>query len=136
MNFINGKPIYAQIASRLADEILLRVYSEGGRIPSVRDYAAQMQVNANTAVRSYARLEQLGVIETRRGLGYFVALGAREAIRVARRKEFFEGEVPEFFRQIDVLGIGIGEIDKLYHEHLQNAAKRDAGDSISTAEAI
>lgn len=136
MNFINGKPIYAQIASRLADEILLRVYSEGGRIPSVRDYAAQMQVNANTAVRSYARLEQLGVIETRRGLGYFVALGAREAIRVARRKEFFEGEVPEFFRQIDVLGIGIGEIDKLYEEHLQNATKRGAEGTVSAAEAV
>ena len=67
MNFDNKRPIYLQIADRICDEILAGVYVEGGRIPSVREYAVKMQVNANTTAHSYAYLEQQGIIEARRG---------------------------------------------------------------------
>lgn len=46
MNFNDSKSIYQQIATRICDEIMLGVYEEGNRIPSVRDYASQMEVNA------------------------------------------------------------------------------------------
>ena len=88
MNFNDSKSIYQQIATRICDEIMLGVYEEGNRIPSVRDYASQMEVNANTAVRSYGYLEQLGIIESKRGLGYFVTPDSREIITEARKKEF------------------------------------------------
>lgn len=51
MNFKESKAIYLQIADRICDEILLGQYQEEERIPSVREYAAMVEVNANTAMR-------------------------------------------------------------------------------------
>ena len=58
MNFKESRPIYLQIADRIMDEIMQHAYSEGGRIPSVREYAATVEVNANTVVRSFDWLQQ------------------------------------------------------------------------------
>ena len=49
----NAKPIFMQIADRICDEVMAGTFAEGSRIPSVRDYAATLQVNANTVMRSY-----------------------------------------------------------------------------------
>ena len=53
MIFKEGKPIYWQIADRIGDDILSGKYQEEERIPSVREFAAQMEVNANTTMRAY-----------------------------------------------------------------------------------
>ena len=53
MNFSNDKAIYVQIAERLSDEILPGKYKEDERIPSVREYAVLLEVNANTTVKAY-----------------------------------------------------------------------------------
>lgn len=76
MNFKESRPIYLQIADRIMDEIMQHAYSEGGRIPSVREYAATVEVNANTVVRSFDWLQQQEIIFNRRGIGYFVSEGA------------------------------------------------------------
>lgn len=117
MQFNENKAIYIQIAERIADEIMLGVYKDDGRIPSVREYAARMEVNTNTALRSYAYLEQTGVIYQRRGLGYFTTPEARELIIKHYKEDFFGSFLPEMFRRMDILGIGIEEIEKLYNEH-------------------
>ena len=75
MNFKENKPIYLQIADRICDEILQGRYAENDRIPSVRDYAATVEVNANTAMRSYDFLQSRSVIRMQRGIGYFVEPG-------------------------------------------------------------
>ena len=62
MAFNNDKAIYLQIADRLSDEILAGVYKAFDRIPSVREYAATLGVNANTAVKAYDQLAQEGII--------------------------------------------------------------------------
>ena len=116
MNFKDSKPIYLQIAERIMDEILQGVYSEQARIPSVREYAAQVEVNANTVVRSFDYLQQQQVIFNRRGLGYFVADGAKKEICSLRRREFEEGDLPELFRLMDLLGITIDDIKVLYNK--------------------
>lgn len=117
MQFNENKAIYIQIAERIADEIMLGVYKDDGRIPSVREYAARMEVNTNTALRSYAYLEQTGVIYQRRGLGYFTTPEARELIIKHYKEDFFGSFLPEMFSRMDMLGIGIEEIEKLYNEH-------------------
>lgn len=117
MQFNENKAIYIQIAERIADEIMLGVYKDDGRIPSVREYAARMEVNINTALRSYAYLEQTGVIYQRRGLGYFTTPEARELIIKHYKEDFFGSFLPEMFSRMDILGIGIEEIEKLYNEH-------------------
>lgn len=105
MTFNNDKAIYLQMADRLCDEIITGAYGNDDRIPSVREYAVMLEVNTNTAVKAYESLARDGIIYNRRGLGYFVAAGAKEHIIETRRKEFIQKTLPELFRQMRLLGI-------------------------------
>ena len=73
MQFKENQTIYLQIAERISDEILLGHYAIGSRIPSVREYAALVEVNANTVMRSYEFLQTQGIIFNKRGIGFFVS---------------------------------------------------------------
>ncbi len=110
--FSNDKAIYLQMADRLCDEILAGLYGDDDRIPSVREYAVLLQVNTNTAVKAYDALARDGIIYNRRGRGYFVSAGARDTIMQARRREFMEQTLPDVFRRMRLLGIGIDEVVK------------------------
>lgn len=117
MNFKESKAIYLQIADRICDEILLEVYSEDERIPSVREYSAAVEVNANTTMRSYDYLQSQGVIYNKRGIGYFVSEGARQLIRTMRKKYFLEEEVDYFFKQMYTLDISAQEMESMYKDY-------------------
>ena len=117
MKFKESKSIYLQIADRICDEILQGQYKEEERIPSVREYAATVEVNANTVVRSFDYLQSQGIIYNKRGLGYFVALEGRERILGLRKEVFLKEELPEFFRQLKTLDISITEIEEMYKEY-------------------
>ena len=110
MNFTNDKPIYVQMADRLCDEILAGTYKDDDRIPSVREYAVLLEVNTNTAVKAYDELARANIIYNKRGLGYFVTPGARNEILTSRRRTFLEEQLPEQFRQMQLLGLGIEDI--------------------------
>lgn len=116
MNFKESKAIYLQIADRICDEVLLGQYREEERIPSVREYAAVVEVNANTVMRSYDYLQTQGVIYIRRGIGYFVSADARSLILSLRRDYFLKEEADYFFKQIYTLGISAGELAEMYRE--------------------
>jgi Predicted transcriptional regulators len=73
MNFNTEKPIYLQIVDVIADRILSGELKGGDRIPSVREYGADIGVNPNTMMRSYEKLTADGIIYNKRGIGYFVA---------------------------------------------------------------
>ena len=119
MKFKESKPIYLQIADRICDEILQGKYKEEERIPSVREYAATVEVNANTVVRSFDYLQGQDIIYNKRGLGYFVHTGARERILELRKEVFLRDELPEFFRQIKTLEIPLKDVEKMYADYLK-----------------
>lgn len=119
MNFKESKSIYLQIADRICDEILQGQYKEEERIPSVREYAAMVEVNANTVVRSFDYLQGQDIIYNKRGLGYFVAPGGRERILELRKEVFLRDELPEFFRQLEMLDIPLSDVEKMYQDYLQ-----------------
>lgn len=116
MSFTNNKAIFEQIADRLADEIMAENYPLGGRIPSVREYAALLQVNTNTAIKGYELLAREGIIFNKRGMGYFVAEDARHHIAQRRQEEFMETTLPELFRQMRLLNISIDEVAQKWEE--------------------
>lgn len=118
MKFKESKSIYLQIADRICDEILQVQYSEEERIPSVREYAATVEVNANTVVRTYDFLQGQEIIYNKRGIGYFVSLGAKDKIIGLRKDTFLHEDLPEFFRQIKTLDIPMKEIEKMYKAYL------------------
>ena len=117
MNFKEAKAIYLQIADRICDEILLGQYKEEERIPSVREYAAIVEVNANTAMRSFDYLQSQEVIYNKRGIGYFVSVGKKKKILSLRRKTFLKEELDYFFKQLYTLGISADEIAEMYREY-------------------
>ncbi|WP_283388885.1 GntR family transcriptional regulator [Barnesiella viscericola] len=120
MQFKENQTIYLQIAERISDEILLGHYASGARIPSVREYAALVEVNANTVMRSYEFLQTQGIIFNKRGIGFFVAPDAKIKIREYRRNEFLKNELPRFFMQLYTLHIPMDEIDSMYREFIEN----------------
>lgn len=110
MTFHSDKAIFLQMADRLCDEILAGKYKDDDRIPSVREYAVLLEVNTNTAMKTYDFLAREHIIYNKRGLGYFVTPGARTQILEQRRHEFLERQLPELFRQMQLLGLGIEDV--------------------------
>ena len=116
MQFNNDKPIYLQLADRLSDDIVDGKYNDDDRVPSVREFGMCVEVNTNTAMKADDMLSRDNVIYNRRGLGYFVTPGAREKIMESRRNEFMTSVLPDIFRQMRMLGIGIEEFTKKWSE--------------------
>jgi len=116
MNFKESKAIYLQIADRICDEIIFGQYPEEERIPSVREYASIVEVNSNTAMRSFDYLQSQNIIYNKRGIGYFVSSGAKKFIISLRKKRFMEDDLEWFFHQIYTLDISIEEIGEMYSE--------------------
>ncbi len=117
----NTKAIYLRIADRIADEIIEGVYDEDTRMPSVREYAAAMEVNANTVMRTYDYLSSREVIYNRRGIGFFVSQGARELIRKARRDELLGGGLNLLFRHLKMADITPEMLNDLYIKYLNSS---------------
>lgn len=114
MTFSSDKAIYIQMADRLCDEIVAGTYKAHDRIPSVREYAVMLEVNTNTAVKTYELLARQNIIYNKRGLGYYVAEGARQQIITERKRDFLQQTLPELFRQMRLLGLTIEEVEKLW----------------------
>ena len=103
MNFKESKAIYLQIADRICDEILLGQFGEEERIPSVREYAAIVEVNANTVMRSFDYLQSQNIIYNKRGIGYLKDLhftawfkrssSMKEVVRLLERTQKVKLEV-------------------------------------------
>ena len=110
MNFNGKKAIYLQIADLICDQILLGEIDEEGRVPSVRETAAEVEVNSNTVMRSYDWMQSQQIIYTKRGLGYFVSPGAKQTIHNLRKEEFVQESVPEIVRSMQTLGITVSEL--------------------------
>lgn len=105
MEFNANKAIYLQISDAICERILSGDLKPEDRIPSVREYGADVGVNPNTVMRTYEKLTQEGIIYNKRGIGYFVSPDAREKVLEAERKEFFENDLPAILRKMELLKI-------------------------------
>lgn len=105
MDFHGEKPIYLQIADVFCENILSGSLKADERIPSVREYGADIGVNPNTVMRVYEKLTADGIIYNKRGIGYFVSADARDKILEAQRADFLEKEVPVIRRKMELLGL-------------------------------
>ncbi len=105
MEFIADKAIYLQIADYIGDHILRKEWAQHDRIPSVRELSVLLTVNPNTVVRAYEVLENVGIIYSKRGIGFLVSEAAFEKVSAERRKAFMEVDLPNFYRKMQQLGI-------------------------------
>lgn len=120
MKFNNNKPIFIQIADLVCKRILEGTYQSDQRIPSVRELAVEVEVNPNTVMRSFERLQQNEVIYNKRGVGYFVSALAKEEVLKQRQADFIQDDLPWLFKEMDLLGISFDKLEKAYSAFLSN----------------
>jgi GntR family transcriptional regulator len=114
MEFINNKGIFLQIADNISEKIIEGKYSPGEKIPSVRDLALDIGVNPNTVMRTYSELQSRGIIENKRGIGFYVNEQAEDIILKLKKKEFFENELPLIVKQTKILGITLKDLEPYF----------------------
>ncbi len=110
MEFNDNKPIYKQIVDYAFNRIISGSWSPGLMIPSVRELAADLGVNSRTVLKAMENLQDLQLIEPKRGMGFILMEDASAKVMKARRKEFFDITLPEFLKEIEILGIPIDEL--------------------------
>jgi len=101
----DATPIFSQIAERLADEIADGELAEGDRVPSTNELAAFYRINPATAAKGVNVLIDDGLLEKRRGIGMFVAAGARDRLLGDRRQRFAERYVEPMVAEANRLGL-------------------------------
>jgi DNA-binding transcriptional regulator YhcF (GntR family) len=105
-----GTPIFSQVAERLAEQIADGALAEGERVPSTNELAAFYRINPATAAKGINILTDDGLLEKRRGIGMFVAAGARQRLLDERRRGFAERYVDPLVAEARRLGIDADEL--------------------------
>ncbi|COD16181.1 GntR family transcriptional regulator [Streptococcus pneumoniae] len=106
--FQSSKPIYLQIADRIYYRLVRSELSPGDKLPSVRGMAVQMKVNPNTIQRTYSEMERLGIVETRRGQGTFIA--ERSDLKAELKDRLTKDVFKRFIQEMAELGLSPEEM--------------------------
>ncbi len=115
-------PIYRQLRERVVAMILDGTLNEGDALPSVRQVAADYQINPLTVSKAYQELVDEQLVEKRRGLGMFVTDGARQTLLRSERERFLREEWPLLAERIQRLGLDIGQL--LSHQNPQSDKRK------------
>ena len=113
MEFKSNRGIFLQIADSLCSQILEGKLVPQDRVPSVRGLAVELEVNRNTVMRSYAYLQDEGIFENKRGVGFFVSKQAIKKINDRDKKDFFENELPFLLKKIELLKLNSKDLTQL-----------------------
>jgi GntR family transcriptional regulator len=103
----NNAPIYRQLKDRIIHMLLDGALKPGDALPSVRQIAADFQLNPITVSRAYQELVDETLVESKRGLGMFVLDGAREKLLSTEREKFLNEEWPAIIERIRRLGLNV-----------------------------
>ncbi|MCL2617109.1 MAG: GntR family transcriptional regulator [Defluviitaleaceae bacterium] len=107
------KPIFLSIAEWLEDAILAGIYQEESQVPSITEISLQYSINPATALNGINMLVDAGLLYKKRGLGMFVAAGARETLLQRRQKRFFEDYVQPLISEATRLQIAAEDLQSM-----------------------
>lgn len=108
IDFLPNKPIYQQLIERITGDIIRGTLKPGEKLLSVREYAVQVGVNANTMQRVFKELEQMEITETRRGQGSFVTENENKIMEI--RQAMKEDLMNSFLQSVEALGFTADEM--------------------------
>lgn len=114
--FTADSPVYQQLAAKIADDIVSGAYPEETPVPSATDFAVFFQMNPATASKGVNLLVDLGALYKRRGIGMFVAPGARDLLLARRREEFRQQYMEPLAREAAVLGLDRAVLHQMIDE--------------------
>ena len=101
------RPIFLQITELIEGDIVAGALAEEAQAPSINEFAAFYRINPATAAKGINKLVDEGILYKRRGIGMFVATGARARLLERRREEFFQDYVQPLTREARKLGISV-----------------------------
>jgi GntR family transcriptional regulator len=117
LDLSSDKSIYIQIAESIENEILLGNLKEGEQAPSTNQFAKVYHINPATAGKGLNILVEEEILFKKRGLGMFVAEGARRKVLKKRQESFFQERVPELIREAERLELKIDEIVRVIERY-------------------
>ncbi|NLL42526.1 MAG: GntR family transcriptional regulator [Firmicutes bacterium] len=127
IDFSTSIPIYLQIIEEFKRQIVTGELRPGDKIPSQRDLATQIKVNANTVQRAYREMETMGLVETLRGQGTFVS--QNQGLVEETRIEMVTNLVDEFVRAVQALGLSReAALDLVKNRFSELEAKKEVRD--------
>ena len=103
-------PIYAQLERGFRAAIATSRLRPGDQLPTVRQLAVDLQINANTVARVYSELERAGVIETKRGVGSFITATPAQAHPPRERERRLRGFLTRVLAEADAVGFTLDEV--------------------------
>jgi|SRR6476619_811829 GntR family transcriptional regulator len=112
INAADPMPLYAQLARAIRFAIATQQLRTGDQLPTVRQLAVDLKINANTVARVYAELERAGMVETRRGVGTFVLAHDHHTVnkRSLESERHFQALVDRCVTDAAALGFSIDEL--------------------------
>ena len=110
MKWNDQQPIFKQLKEKVIELIIDREVNEGEAVPSVRQVAADYQINPLTVSKAYQELVDESILEKRRGLGMFVRESARQKLLESEKKQFLNVEWPKIIQRIERLGISLQKL--------------------------
>lgn len=111
--FDGARPIFLQLAEMLEEGIISGAYPEEGQIPSITEFSATLKINPATALKGINLLVDEGLVYKKRGVGMFVATGARDALLKKRQESFYTDRVRPVAREASSLGLTLPELTRL-----------------------
>jgi GntR family transcriptional regulator len=112
IHWSDGAPIYRQLKERVVAMMLDGVLKPGDALPSVRQVAAEYQLNPITVSRAYQELADEALVEKRRGLGMYVTEEASKKLLASERERFLREEWPLVLERIQRLGLSTDDLLK------------------------
>lgn len=104
------KSIYLQISEMIENDILRDIIQEEERVPSTNELAKLYTINPATAAKGVNILVESGILYKKRGIGMFVATGAKEQIKKRRKEDFYDNYVKTLITEAKSLGISKEEL--------------------------
>lgn len=111
----DSRPIFLQIAELIENDIVDGALAEESQVPSTNEFAAFYRINPATAAKGVNRLVDDGILYKKRGIGMFVAAGARSRLLAQRRDDFFREYVQPMTREARKLGISTSQLTEMLH---------------------
>lgn len=106
MSFIDDdRPIFAQVAERIENDIIEGILPAESQVPSTNQFAAFYKINPATAAKGVNLLVEQGILYKKRGIGMFVAEGARAQLLDKRKQHFNEQYVQPMINEAKKLGV-------------------------------
>ncbi|MBP1326680.1 DNA-binding transcriptional regulator YhcF (GntR family) [Leucobacter exalbidus] len=129
--FDDTRPIFQQLADRLADEILRGVYREEEQVPSTNELAVQLRINPATAGKALTLLVERGVLYKKRGIGMFVAPNAPAIIETERQQAFSARYLVPLLAEARALGLSPSDIIELIENATSESSPQPVKDIAS-----